>query len=67
MDKIRLLAAFLIIVLFLLGVVAIFYGLLLISTALAFIVLGLMLIVISVLINQLIPSRKGVIKKHGTV
>lgn len=59
MDKIRLLAALLIIVLFLLGIGAIFYGLLLISTALAFIILGLMLIAISVLINQLIPSQKG--------
>lgn len=59
MNKLKILAALLIITLFILGVGAIFYGLLLISTALAFIILGLMLIGISILINQLIPSHKG--------
>lgn len=59
MNKLKMLAALLIITLFILGVGAIFYGLLLISTALAFIILGLMLIAISVLVNQLIPSHKG--------
>lgn len=59
MNKLKILAAILIIALFILGVGAIFYGLLLISTALAFIVLGLMLIGISILVNQLIPSHKG--------
>ncbi|MFW3611356.1 hypothetical protein ACN9U3_03155 [Staphylococcus caprae] len=59
MNKFRLLAAILIILLFLLGIGAIFYGLLLISTSIAFIVLGIMLIIISVLVNQLIPNQGG--------
>lgn len=59
MDKLRILAAILIILLFVIGVGAIFYGLWLISVPIAFIVLGLVLIAVSVFINLMIPSRRG--------
>lgn len=59
MDKTRTLLALLIIVLFLAGLGAIFYGLLLVSLSLAFVVLGIFLMGLSVIINQLIPSQKG--------
>ena len=60
MDKKTLvLAAILIILLFVIGVGAIFYGLWLISVPIAFIVLGIVLITVSVFINLMIPSRRG--------
>lgn len=60
MDKKTLIsAAILIILLFVIGVGAIFYGLWLISVPIAFIVLGIVLITVSVFINLMIPSRRG--------
>lgn len=59
MNKFRMLAGVLIITLFVLGIAAIFCGLWLVYIPAAFIILGIILIVLSLLINQLIPSRKG--------
>lgn len=58
MNKFRMLAGILIITLFVLGIAAIFCGIWLVYIPAAFIILGIILIVLSLLINQLIPSRK---------